>query len=111
MNKSRKGWPSLSPCSITILLINYHFTFLEDMFCSFLSNRCLSLLEYQAKELLQEAHLPIQRFIVLNNSDKSNGYDSDMLREAKYVVIKAQVPAGGRGKGYFVNDANETILQ
>ena len=34
-----------------------------------------------------------------------------MLKDARQVVIKAQVPAGGRGRGHFVDDTGKTVLQ
>lgn len=81
------------------------------MFHSFLLKRFLSLLECQSKSLLQTVNLPVQRFIVLDSNSRDREYSSDMLGNAKHVVIKAQVPAGGRGKGYFIDDTGETILQ
>lgn len=69
------------------------------MLHSLVSKRLLSLLEHQAKSLLQAAKLPVQKFIVLeNSSNRSNEYNSEMLKDARQVVIKAQVPAG-EGEG------------
>ena len=81
------------------------------MLYSLTPRRLLSLLEHQAKSLLQAARLPVQRFIVLDGNSANNAYSSDMLKDAEHVVIKAQVPAGGRGKGHFIDDTGKTILQ
>lgn len=64
------------------------------------SIRSLSLQEYQSKSLLQQHCVNIQKFRVVDSSS-----DSTALKDfrAKEYVIKAQVLAGGRGKGHFDN--------
>lgn len=62
--------------------------------------RNLNLQEYQSKSLLQQYAVNIQKFRVLDDT-----FDRSALKDftAKEYVIKAQVLAGGRGKGTFDN--------
>lgn len=62
--------------------------------------RNLSLQEYQSKSLLQQHNVNIQKFRVLDSA--SNRSSLNEFRASEYV-IKAQVLAGGRGKGHFDN--------
>ncbi|MBL7711832.1 MAG: ADP-forming succinate--CoA ligase subunit beta [Chitinophagaceae bacterium] len=60
--------------------------------------------EYQAKELLKRYNVPTQEGIaVANITDALNAY-SQIASEtgSKFVVVKAQIHAGGRGKGRMV---------
>ncbi len=61
----------------------------------------MNLHEYQGKQLLAKYGVTIQRGEVANNAEEaSSGYDK--LRAdtgTEYVVVKAQIHAGGRGKG------------
>ncbi|XP_055676665.1 succinate--CoA ligase [GDP-forming] subunit beta, mitochondrial [Lutzomyia longipalpis] len=63
--------------------------------------RNLSLLEYQSKQLLDESGVSIQKFRMLE--EKRN--DADQLKDFQVpeYVVKAQILAGGRGKGHFDN--------
>ncbi|XP_073829266.1 succinyl-coenzyme A synthetase beta subunit, GDP-forming isoform X2 [Musca autumnalis] len=63
--------------------------------------RHLNLLEFQSKDLLQKYNVAIQQFKVLDNSGK----DVEVLKqfECPEYVVKAQILAGGRGKGTFDN--------
>jgi len=63
--------------------------------------RNLNLLEYQAKGLLQEYDVTVQKFRVASNADEAVQIPQDF--PCKEYVIKAQVLAGGRGKGHFDN--------
>lgn len=63
--------------------------------------RFLNLLEYQSKGLLEESGVAIQRFRVLEGS-KDDLKVLDQFKVPEYVV-KAQILAGGRGKGHFSN--------
>ncbi|XP_052870221.1 succinate--CoA ligase [GDP-forming] subunit beta, mitochondrial [Anopheles cruzii] len=62
--------------------------------------RYLNLLEYQSKKLLEESGVAIQNFRILEGKQ-----DADLLSgfNVKEYVVKAQILAGGRGKGYFDN--------
>uniref|UniRef100_A0A2K5NB68 Succinate--CoA ligase [ADP-forming] subunit beta, mitochondrial n=1 Tax=Cercocebus atys TaxID=9531 RepID=A0A2K5NB68_CERAT len=61
--------------------------------------RNLSLHEYMSMELLQEAGVSIPKGCVANSPDEA--YAIAKKLGSKDVVIKAQVLAGGRGKGTF----------
>ncbi|KAG7210746.1 hypothetical protein KM043_012243 [Ampulex compressa] len=63
--------------------------------------RNLNLLEYQSKELLRDCGVSVQNFAIVDDLKKANTA-LDKLRADEYV-IKAQVLAGGRGKGWFDN--------
>ncbi|KAM8710423.1 hypothetical protein ACLKA7_017096 [Drosophila subpalustris] len=63
--------------------------------------RHLNLLEFQSKDLLQKYGVAIQQFKVLDNS-KSDAQVVQSFDCPEYVV-KAQILAGGRGKGTFDN--------
>ncbi|XP_045623917.1 succinate--CoA ligase [GDP-forming] subunit beta, mitochondrial [Procambarus clarkii] len=63
--------------------------------------RYLNLLEYQSKVLLDNHGVTVQRFRILD-SHKDAAKASKSLNAAEYVV-KAQILAGGRGKGHFDN--------
>lgn len=64
-----------------------------------LSFRFLNLLEYQSKYLLQKNNVSVQDFCILDGIDKTS-FDKFNVKE---YVVKAQILAGGRGKGYFDN--------
>jgi len=63
--------------------------------------RNLNLLEYQSKGLLQDFDVTVQKFRVAANSKDAE--DIPKSFPCKEYVIKAQVLAGGRGKGHFDN--------
>ncbi|XP_066158377.1 succinate--CoA ligase [GDP-forming] subunit beta, mitochondrial [Euwallacea fornicatus] len=59
--------------------------------------RYLNLLEYQSKNLLRRSNVAIQDFCMIDEEGE-HGFDKF---NAKEYVIKAQILAGGRGKGHF----------
>lgn len=63
--------------------------------------RHLNLLEYQSKVLLDNHGVTVQRFRILDSAKGAVEASKD-LNAAEYVV-KAQILAGGRGKGHFDN--------
>ncbi|XP_032664780.1 succinate--CoA ligase [GDP-forming] subunit beta, mitochondrial-like isoform X1 [Odontomachus brunneus] len=63
--------------------------------------RNLNLLEYQSKELLRDCGVSVQNFAIVDDLTKTSSA-LEKLHEGEYV-IKAQVLAGGRGKGWFDN--------
>lgn len=65
-----------------------------------ISARNLNLLEYQSKKLLADSGVAIQAFRVLEG--KKDEYVLNDFNVDEYVV-KAQILAGGRGKGHFDN--------
>lgn len=62
--------------------------------------RCLNLYEWQSKKILQDNGIAVQQFRVI---DKPTQIDSTLQAfSPDEYVIKAQVLAGGRGKGQFI---------
>ncbi|KAJ8911056.1 hypothetical protein NQ315_015110 [Exocentrus adspersus] len=61
--------------------------------------RYLNLLEYQSKNLLRKNGVAIQNFCMV---DENGLQDLEKFNASEYV-IKAQILAGGRGKGHFDN--------
>jgi succinyl-CoA synthetase beta subunit len=61
----------------------------------------MNLHEYQAKELLKHYRVPIQEGIAVDKVDDAvNAYKQMCVDNGtKFAVIKAQIHAGGRGKG------------
>jgi len=73
----------------------------KSMTCQVQPKRDLNLLEYQAKGLLQKYQVTVQDFRVAENADQAEKITQSF--PCKEYVIKAQVLAGGRGKGHFDN--------
>ncbi|XP_033215004.1 succinate--CoA ligase [GDP-forming] subunit beta, mitochondrial [Belonocnema kinseyi] len=67
----------------------------------FVPVRRLNLLEYQSKELLKDCGVSVQNFAIVDKLNKTSSA-LEKLDTDEYVV-KAQVLAGGRGKGWFDN--------
>lgn len=63
--------------------------------------RNLNLLEYQAKGLLQDYGVTVQKFRMASNPEEAAAIPASF--PCTEYVIKAQVLAGGRGKGHFDN--------
>ncbi|XP_020279530.1 succinate--CoA ligase [GDP-forming] subunit beta, mitochondrial isoform X2 [Pseudomyrmex gracilis] len=63
------------------------------------SIRNLNLLEYQSKELLRDSGVSVQNFAIVDDLSKTNSALEKL--HANEYVIKAQILAGGRGKGWF----------
>lgn len=61
----------------------------------------MNLHEYQAKELLKHYNVPIQDGIAVDKVDDAvNAYKQMAVdKDTKFAVVKAQIHAGGRGKG------------
>lgn len=61
----------------------------------------MNLHEYQAKELLKRYNVPVQDGLAAETVDEAlKAYDEVATSKgAKFAVIKAQIHAGGRGKG------------
>ena len=57
--------------------------------------------EYQAKNILKEYAIPIQDGYVITNIDDAEKTITQVKNDfnSKDVVVKAQIHAGGRGKG------------
>lgn len=77
------------------------FTVLSPRYCpQVTSRRNLNLQEYHSKDLLRKYQVSIQDFRVIDSN-----LDSKPLSDFKAdeYVVKAQILAGGRGKGHFDN--------
>ncbi len=61
----------------------------------------MNLHEYQAKELLKKYNVPVQEGIAAESADAAvKAYEEVATNKgAKFAVVKAQIHAGGRGKG------------
>lgn len=73
----------------------------------------MNLHEYQAKELLKKYNVPVQNGTACTTVDEAvNAYKEISTRtNCKFVVIKAQIHAGGRGKGTFKEVASQHGVQ
>ena len=76
--------------------------------CLTQSKRDLNLLEYQSKGLLQDYEVTVQKFRVASNADEAEKIPKEF--PCSEYVIKAQVLAGGRGKGHFDNGFKVNLL-
>uniref|UniRef100_A0A8C2PFA7 Succinate--CoA ligase [GDP-forming] subunit beta, mitochondrial n=1 Tax=Capra hircus TaxID=9925 RepID=A0A8C2PFA7_CAPHI len=63
------------------------------------SRRWLNLQEYQSKKLMSDNGVKVQRFFVADTA--SEALEAAKRLNAKEIVLKAQILAGGRGKGVF----------
>jgi succinyl-CoA synthetase beta subunit len=61
----------------------------------------MNIHEYQAKEILKEHGVQIQEGFVADTANKAKRFAKELNRKtgSKWFVIKAQIHAGGRGKG------------
>ncbi|KJH39829.1 ATP-grasp domain protein, partial [Dictyocaulus viviparus] len=63
--------------------------------------------EYQSKELLSKHGCTVQKFIVAASKqeaeEKMKFLGSVVRNDDTEYVVKAQILAGGRGKGHFIN--------
>uniref|UniRef100_A0A5S6QWS8 Succinate--CoA ligase [ADP-forming] subunit beta, mitochondrial n=1 Tax=Trichuris muris TaxID=70415 RepID=A0A5S6QWS8_TRIMR len=65
------------------------------------SARCLHLQEFNSKTLLKQHGLTVQRFVVIDSVDQLITRLNELA--ADEYVVKAQILAGGRGKGLFAD--------
>ncbi|CAD6242181.1 GSCOCG00009437001-RA-CDS [Cotesia congregata] len=65
--------------------------------------RCLNVHEHISYSLLNEAGIPTPKFGVAKTPDEAATLAADL--KTKDIVLKAQVLAGGRGKGHFKDSA------
>lgn len=65
------------------------------------SVRCLNLQEYQSKKLMDDHKINVQKFRVAETLNDAKDISAS-FHQREYV-IKAQILAGGRGKGTFSN--------
>jgi len=73
----------------------------------------MNLHEYQAKELLKHYHVPTQEGIAVSKVDDAvNAYKQISVDTgSKFAVIKAQIHAGGRGKGRMLEVPDQSGVQ
>lgn len=64
----------------------------------------MNLHEYQAKELLKRYDVPTQEGVAVSTPDEAVAAYNQIFEETgnKFAVIKAQIHAGGRGKGTMI---------
>ena len=64
----------------------------------------MNLHEFQAKELLKKYNVPVQEGVAVNNVQDAVAAYQKIAKETnnKFAVVKAQIHAGGRGKGSIV---------
>lgn len=67
------------------------------------AKRHLNLHEYQASDLLERYELPVLKGKAFTTSESIRAYADDLIKNSGGGVLKAQVHAGGRGRGYFKN--------
>ena len=62
---------------------------------------CMNLHEYQAKELLKKYNVPVQEGVAVETVDAAAAAYATLKEQTgnNFAVIKAQIHAGGRGKG------------
>ncbi|XP_054751618.2 succinate--CoA ligase [GDP-forming] subunit beta, mitochondrial-like [Lytechinus pictus] len=61
--------------------------------------RHLNLQEYQSKKLMQQYDVNVQKFMVADDAQQAVQQGKDL--DVREIVLKAQILAGGRGKGTF----------
>ncbi len=73
----------------------------------------MNLHEYQAKELLKKYNVPVQNGMVCFSTEEAvAAYNEISARtQCKFVVVKAQIHAGGRGKGTFIENPEQHGVQ
>ncbi|KAG1681701.1 Succinate--CoA ligase [GDP-forming] subunit beta, mitochondrial [Nymphon striatum] len=76
-------------------------TIVESAACASQSVRNLNLQEYQSKQLMADNGITVQQFKIAQTFDDASKI-AKSLKVEEYV-IKAQILAGGRGKGTFSN--------
>ncbi|WP_291726195.1 ADP-forming succinate--CoA ligase subunit beta [Bernardetia sp.] len=73
----------------------------------------MNIHEYQGKELLKKYGVTIQEGIVVDSADKAVDASKELREQTgtDWIVVKAQIHAGGRGKGKIVGtDYNGVML-
>lgn len=73
----------------------------------------MNLHEYQAKELLKKYNVPVQEGVAVETADAAvKAYEQMATANGtKFAVIKAQIHAGGRGKGTMKEAAGQHGVQ
>ena len=73
----------------------------------------MNLHEYQAKELLKRYNVPTQEGIAVETADAAMNAYRQMSADtgSKFAVVKAQIHAGGRGKGRMMEVPEQSGVQ
>ncbi len=73
----------------------------------------MNLHEYQAKELLKQFNVPVQEGVAVENLDDAKKAYQKIAEESgsKFAVVKAQIHAGGRGKGTIKESPSQHGVQ
>ena len=71
----------------------------------------MNLHEYQAKELLKKYNVPVQEGIPCNTPGEAEQAYKQIHTQygSKFAVVKAQIHAGGRGKGKIVGSEQRGV--
>lgn len=89
-------------CVVYIRIEISHPVKIAPLFPIFAGNFCyMNLHEYQAKELLKKYNVPVQEGIACNTPGEAEEAYRQIHTQysSKFAVVKAQIHAGGRGKG------------
>lgn len=70
--------------------------------------RHLNLQEYRSKEIMAKHSINVQQFRIASSVEEAKSAASSL--KVKEYVIKAQILAGGRGKGVFSNGFKVAIV-
>lgn len=72
----------------------------------------MNLHEYQGKSILKSFGVGIQEGIVIDSVDKANGAAKQLTEETgtEWYVVKAQIHAGGRGKGVVEETGSHGVV-
>ena len=71
----------------------------------------MNIHEYQAKEILKTFGVKIQNGFVAENPDQAEEYAQKLPKEnSNIVVLKAQIHAGGRGKGIIKETGSNGVV-
>ena len=71
----------------------------------------MNLHEYQAKELLKKYNVPVQEGIACNTATEAEEAYRQIHSQygSKFAVVKAQIHAGGRGKGTIIGKVQRGV--
>lgn len=72
----------------------------------------MNLHEYQGKQLLESFGVAIQRGLVVHNPAEANDVASELNKKTgtEWFVVKAQIHAGGRGKGVIKETGSNGVV-
>ncbi|MDH5475489.1 MAG: ADP-forming succinate--CoA ligase subunit beta [Cyclobacteriaceae bacterium] len=72
----------------------------------------MNIHEYQAKEILKSYGVKIQHGIVVDNPEKATAAAKELNKETgtEWFVVKAQIHAGGRGKGKVTETGSNGVV-